>query len=73
MKKKTEKLHRLIQKLSARYGDKDEDVLRLQIELDALVKMEKAAGEAKSAALLASKGPTPAKLLYLESLRASRQ
>ena len=36
MRKKTEKLRRLINKLALRYGDDDVDVLRLRAELDAL-------------------------------------
>jgi hypothetical protein len=36
MRKKTEKLHRLVKKLASRYGDDDVDVMRLKAELDAL-------------------------------------
>ena len=36
MSKKVDKLRRLVAKLSARYGDGDADVLRLQSDLDAL-------------------------------------
>jgi len=73
MKRKTARLQRLVQKLSSKYGKKDEDVLRLQAELDTLVKMEKSGDEGESALTVVSTGPSPAKLLYLEALRASRK
>jgi hypothetical protein len=73
MKKKTERLHRLVQKLASKYGKKDEDVLRLQAELDTLVLMEKTVGKDADAAKVVSTGPSPAKLLYLEAQRGSKQ
>ena len=36
MRNKLETLHRLVRKLGARYGQDDEDVARLKLELDAL-------------------------------------
>jgi hypothetical protein len=73
MKKKIERLHRLVQKLSAKYGKKDEDVLRLRAELETLVKMEKIGGEVEFAPMDVSTGQSRAKVLYLEAMRTSRQ
>ena len=42
MEKKLEKLRRLVQKLGARYGKDDADVIRLQEELNALQAMKPA-------------------------------
>jgi len=72
VKKKTERLHRLVRKLGAKYGKKDADVVRLQEELDTLIKMEKAKHDEASSKVVIPQGPSPAKILYLEELRAQK-
>lgn len=73
MKKKTERIHRLVRKLSAKYGNQDADVIRLQEELNTLVEMEKYDGNDQSAARAALTGPSLAKKMYLEALRAAQK
>lgn len=67
MGKKTEKLRRVVQKLSERYGVDDESVQRLQSELTVLESLEVARPERRSYKPQEFKFQTPAKQLYFAS------
>lgn len=67
MGKKTEKLQRVVNKLSNRYGADDEDVVRLQTELEVLAALEQRRPERRSYKAMDFKFQTPAKQLFLGS------
>lgn len=64
MGKKTGKLRRVVTKLSERYGPEDEDVVRLQSELQVLESLEVRRPERRSYKPQEFKFQTPAKQLY---------
>ncbi len=68
MKKKTEKLRRIVDKLSERYGANDEDVARLQMELQLLESLEVPRTERRSYKPQEFKFQTPAKQLYFAAI-----
>ena len=64
MGKKTEKLKRVVQKLSKRYGVDDENVQRLQAELIFLESLEVSRPERRTYGAQHFSFQTPAKQLY---------
>jgi hypothetical protein len=67
MGKKSEKLRRVVKKLSDRYGVDDESVLRLQSELSVLELLEAAPPERRKYKTQELKFQSPAKQLFLAS------
>jgi hypothetical protein len=67
MGKKTEKLRRVVNKLTNKYGPKDADVLRLQSELNVLESLESHRPERRSYKTADFKFQTPAKQLFFRS------
>lgn len=67
MGKKTEKLQRVVKKLANRYGDGDEDVVRLESELKVLEALELRRPERRSYKAADFKFQTPAKQLFFGS------
>lgn len=67
MGKKIEKLRRVVNKLSNRYGADDIDVQRLQSELEVLLALEQRRPERRSYKVADFKFQTPAKQLFLNS------
>ncbi|APW42475.1 hypothetical protein [Rhodoferax saidenbachensis] len=68
MGKKTEKLRRVVAKLSDRYGAEDQDVLRLGLELKVLESLEVARPERRAYKAQELMFQTPAKQLYFASM-----
>ena len=67
MGRKTEKLRRVVEKLSKRYGAHDESVQHLQSELVALESLEAGRPERRSYKTSEFKFQTPAKQLFFAS------
>lgn len=68
MRKKIEKIRRVVAKLSDRYGADDQDVLRLQLELGVLESLQVERLERRTYKPQELKFQTPAKQLYLAAL-----